>query len=117
MKAILLICTASVAVAQTGILDGYHVSTNKYALYMIAKAGISGKGRKVTWLGDRRWHIDRKVWSSAGVTAGIDLAAEFCRQHFDKDIVKLARDVTEYESKPSRPDAFAQILTGIKINS
>lgn len=116
LKALLLVCTGSLAVAQTGILDGYRVSTNKYALYMIAKAGALGSLKKVKWLENRRWHVDGKVWSSAGVTAGIDLAAEFSRQHFDKEIVQLAKDVTEYKPNPAHPDPFARILDGIKLD-
>ncbi|KAF8883348.1 hypothetical protein CPB84DRAFT_1750691 [Gymnopilus junonius] len=76
---------------------------------MVAKAGALGSLNKVKWLGDRRWHIDRKVWSSAGVTAGIDLAAEFARQHFDKEIVKLAEDVTEYKPNPAHPDPLITV--------
>ncbi|KAF8882911.1 class I glutamine amidotransferase-like protein [Gymnopilus junonius] len=78
LKALLLVCTGSLAVSQTGILDGYHVS--------------------------------------AGITSGLDLAAEFARKHFDKEIVELGRNVAEYESNTSHPDPFAFILDGIKLD-
>ncbi|KAF8883345.1 ThiJ/PfpI [Gymnopilus junonius] len=114
LKELLLVCTASLAIAPTGILDGYHVCSNKTVLRSMALAGRLYK--KVHWIGDRRWHIDGKVWSSAGTTAGIDLAAEFARQHFDKEIVELGKNVAEYRSNPSHPDPFAFILDGIKLD-
>jgi len=114
LKALLLVCTGSLAISQTGILDGYHVCSNKFVLRRLALAGLLYK--KVHWIGDRRWHVDGKVWSSAGITSGLDLAAEFARKHFDKEIVKLGKDVAEYESNPSHPDPFAFLLDGVKLD-
>ncbi|KDR70951.1 hypothetical protein GALMADRAFT_254564 [Galerina marginata CBS 339.88] len=113
LKAILTVCTGSMAIAQAGILDGYHVCSNKWMLRIMAGAG--GLNKKVTWIGDKRWHIDRKVWSAAGVTAGIDLAAEFARQHFAPEIVEVAKDISEYESNPAQPDPFARLLEGVDL--
>ena len=81
---------------------------------MFAEAGILNK--KVKWVGDRRWIVDGKVWSAAGVTAGIDLSAEFAKVHFDPKVVELAKMVSEYESNPAQPDPFAKILEGVKLN-
>ncbi|PPQ72768.1 hypothetical protein CVT26_003152 [Gymnopilus dilepis] len=114
LKAVLLICTASLAVSQTGLLDGYHVCSNKFELRRLALAGQLYN--KVHWIGDRRWHIDGKIWSSAGITAGLDLAAEFARQHFAKELVELGRDIAEYKSNPSHPDPFKDILDGIRLD-
>ena len=81
---------------------------------MCVEQGVLNK--KVKWVGDRRWIVDGKVWSAAGITAGIDLSAEFARVHFDPRVVKLAKLVTEYESNPAQPDPFAKILEGIKLD-
>ena len=101
------------AIAQAGVLDGLHVCSNKIVLKMFAEAGILNK--KVKWVGDRRWIVDGKVWSAAGITAGIDLGAEFAKVHFDPKVVELAKTVSEYESNPAQPDAFAKILEGISL--
>ncbi|KAF8808250.1 ThiJ/PfpI [Phlegmacium glaucopus] len=114
LKALLTVCTGSMAIAQAGILDGLHVCSNKVALKMFAEAGILNK--KVKWVGDGRWIVDGKVWSAAGITAGIDLVAEFARVHFDPEVVELAKLLSEYESNPAQPDPFAKILEGIKLN-
>ncbi|PPQ72769.1 hypothetical protein CVT26_003153 [Gymnopilus dilepis] len=114
LKALLLVCTGSLAIAQSGILDGHHVCSNKWVMSRLAPAGLLNKN--VHWIGDRRWHIDGKVWSAAGLTSGIDLAAEFSRQHFAEEIVKLGREMGEYDAKPAHPDTFAFICEGVKLN-
>jgi transcriptional regulator GlxA family with amidase domain len=112
-KALLTVCTGSMAIAPTGILDGLRVCSNKYALKMAVKAGNLYKN--IEWVGDRRWHVDGKVWSSAGITAGIDLAAEFARVHFDPVVVEYAKIIAEYQPKPAKPDAFDFVLDGIDL--
>ena len=81
---------------------------------MFAEAGALNKN--VKWVGDRRWIVDGKVWSSAGITAGIDLSAEFAKVHFDSEVVELAEMVSEYQPLPAQPDPFAKILEGINLN-
>ena len=114
LKGLLTVCTGSLAIAQAGVLDGLHVCSNKVVLKMFAEAGILNK--KVKWVGDRRWIVDGKVWSAAGITAGIDLVAEFAKVHFDPKIVELAKMVSEYEPNPAQPDPFAKILEGVKLD-
>ncbi|KAF9010791.1 class I glutamine amidotransferase-like protein [Cyathus striatus] len=87
IKLLLLVCTGSLAIARTGILDGLQVCGNKCLLKAMKADGTLRK--EVKWVGDRRWIKDGKVWSAGGVTAGIDLAAEFARVHFDPEVVEL----------------------------
>jgi len=115
VKAILLVCTASLAVSQAGILDGHKVCTNKFVLRdLIETGGLASFSKKVEWVGDRRWIVDGKIWSSAGITAGLDLAAEFAKVHFDEEVVKLALEMSEYSPLPDKPDQFAFLLEGVK---
>jgi transcriptional regulator GlxA family with amidase domain len=72
--------------------------------------------KQVKWVGDRRWIVDGKIWSAAGVTAGIDLAAEFARVHFDPEIVELVKAVNEETPRPDRPDDWAHLLDGVDLN-
>ena len=72
--------------------------------------------RKVKWVGDRRFIVDGKIWSAAGVTAGIDLAAEFVRVKGDAEIARLVQDLCEYSPNPAQPDPFARMLEGVKLD-
>ncbi|KAJ2915263.1 hypothetical protein MD484_g5131, partial [Candolleomyces efflorescens] len=114
LKGLLTVCTGSTLFAQTGLLDGVHVASNKVALKYMAETGRLN--RKVKWVGDRRFVRDGKIWSAAGITSGLDLAAEFARVHFDPEVVDLARNLTEYDSRAAQPDPFAPILDGVVLD-
>ncbi|PPQ91193.1 hypothetical protein CVT25_001208 [Psilocybe cyanescens] len=113
LKGLLMVCTAALMVAQSGILDGRQVCSAKVALKSLSEAGLLDK--KVKWVGDRRWVVDGKLWSAAGITSGIDLAAEFARVYFDPTIVQRANDAAEFEPKPAYPDPFARLLEGVEL--
>ncbi|KAL2143295.1 hypothetical protein VTI28DRAFT_10602 [Corynascus sepedonium] len=72
------ICTGAGIAAQAGVLDGHRATTNKAAW-----KDITAMGPKVKWVSPARWVEDGKVWSSSGVTSGIDLAFEFVKKKYD----------------------------------
>lgn len=115
LKALLTVCSGSLYLAQTGLLDGVQAATNKFTLKLIVETGNFEKFSKVKWVPDARFVVDGKIWSAAGVTSGLDLAAEFVRVHFDEEIVKMAELGTEYQPNPARPDHFAFILQGVDL--
>ncbi|KAJ2917887.1 hypothetical protein MD484_g2507, partial [Candolleomyces efflorescens] len=114
LKGLFTICSGSVAIAQTGVLDGVQAASNKWLLGIMANRGLLNE--KVKWVGDRRFVVDGKAWTGAGVTAGIDLAAEFARVNFPKEVVEFVKDITEYEPNPAQPDPFARLLEGVKLD-
>ncbi|KAH9479868.1 Isonitrile hydratase [Psilocybe cubensis] len=113
LKALLMVCTGSIMVAHSGILDGRQVCSNKFILKEMATAGTLN--RKVKWIGDRRWIVDGKLWSAGGVTCGVDLAAEYGRVHFDKEVGQTAMHISEYKPNPDKPDFFAYITVGVDL--
>lgn len=68
------------------------------------------------WVVDRKWIVDRTIWSAAGITAGLDLGAEFARVHFDPEIVELVKAISEETPRPDIPDVWAKLLDGVKLN-
>ena len=62
------VCTGALALAAAGLLDGYEATTHWASLEELAAHP------EVRVLGDRLHVQDRDRWTSAGVTAGIDLA-------------------------------------------
>ncbi|CAA7265264.1 unnamed protein product [Cyclocybe aegerita] len=59
LKGLLLIFTEGMAIAHTGLLDGYEVCTNKVAIKTVHEKGLIYK--KAQWVGDRRWIRDGKI--------------------------------------------------------
>ncbi|TFK37204.1 hypothetical protein BDQ12DRAFT_724364 [Crucibulum laeve] len=91
LKGLLTVCAGSLAVVPSRVLDGLQVCSNKMILKTLAEVGMLPKNIK--WLGDRRWFVDGKVWSAAGVTAGID-----------SEIVEAVKLISEYDPNPFKPD-------------
>ncbi|EKM75954.1 hypothetical protein AGABI1DRAFT_116048 [Agaricus bisporus var. burnettii JB137-S8] len=114
IRALLTVCTGSICIAPTGLLDGHCVCSNKSVLRRLALAHELRK--EVSWVGDRRWIVDGKLWTGAGITAGLDLAAEFCRRHFDHDIVEFVKSVSEETPRPDVPDVWAKLTEGLGLS-
>lgn len=66
---ILTVCTGSAILAMTGYLDGKHATTNK-SLFSWA----TSHGPKVHWQPSARWVQDGNIFTSSGVSAGMDMA-------------------------------------------
>jgi transcriptional regulator GlxA family with amidase domain len=63
---LLTVCTGAGLAAAAGLLDGRRATTNKGAW-----AWATGQSRGVAWQKQARWVEDGRVWTSAGVTAGV----------------------------------------------
>lgn len=74
---VLSVCTGAVTLARSGVLDGRKATTNKAAWSRVTK-----QGPNVTWVPSARWVVDDvapagKVWSSSGVSSGMDMMYAF----------------------------------------
>ncbi|PPQ74127.1 hypothetical protein CVT24_012839 [Panaeolus cyanescens] len=74
--------------------------------------------KKVKWVGDKRFNVDRggrvPVWSSAGITAGMDLAYAWMEaQGVDRELLEMSKITAEFEAKMDVPDKFESILEGV----
>ena len=104
---VITICTGSHVLAQTGLLNNLDATTNSARFKDVSTANHP-HSRKVKWQANRRWvrtsvpgaptgstsvQLDTtkpqdglrpgiEVWSSAGVTAGVDLLLEFVKVHY-----------------------------------
>lgn len=113
VETILSICTGSLALARAGLLEGKTAMTNKFALAMLAQMGVAPTG--VNWEMKGRWSVDGKIWSSAGITAGMDMTAEWMTTKFDKALVQWSWNVAEFEPRPKDYSKFDSILEGVSL--
>ena len=65
---VMTVCTGSVLLATTGVLDGHRATTNKQDFIQNIPLGP-----KVDWVKKARWVEDGKFFTSSGVSAGIDM--------------------------------------------
>lgn len=69
---VLTVCTGSALLAKTGLLDHRVATSNKRAFDWVIT-----NGEKVQWIKKARWTIDGKFYTSAGVSAGMDMTLGF----------------------------------------
>jgi transcriptional regulator GlxA family with amidase domain len=91
VKYIITICTGSTIVSRTGILDGRKATTNKFSW-----AWAVTQGPKVDWVPTARWVEDGNIWSSSGVSAGIDVAYAFVSRVYGEPVANYLAHTAEY---------------------
>ncbi|BCS28124.1 DJ-1/PfpI family protein [Aspergillus puulaauensis] len=105
LQYLITICTGSTLVARTGILDGKRATTNKASW-----ASVIGNGPNTTWVREARWVVDGNVWSSSGISAGVDATLAFIAQFYGQRNASVISDYMEYEwHQDSSWDPYADI--------
>jgi putative intracellular protease/amidase len=86
------VCTGSLLLAKTGLIDGCQATTNKRVFQL-----VTTYAPKVDWIARARWVEAGKYFTSSGVSAGMDMAlaviAKLCGRETSLQIAKQ----TEYE--------------------
>lgn len=82
------VCNGQQLLAKAGILDGKKATTNKMAFSRVAKYGPN-----VEWVKEARWVRDGKLFTSSGMSAGIDMALGFVKEIHD---AQQAADVAKF---------------------
>ncbi|KAJ2905230.1 hypothetical protein MKZ38_005932 [Zalerion maritima] len=103
-KHLLTICTGAGLVAETGLLDGKRATTNKFGW-----AGMLEMGPNVTWVSPARFVRDEYIWSSSGVTAGLDLIFEFIKVEYSAYKATRISGIIEHDLLPADEDNWADI--------
>ncbi|KAH9881104.1 hypothetical protein J1614_001598 [Plenodomus biglobosus] len=91
-KWVLTVCTGSEVLARTGVLDGRRATTNKRAFN-----DVKAKHPNVKWVAKARWVVDGNIWTSSGISAGIDLAFAWMADVFGEEMASFVADRSEYE--------------------
>lgn len=79
-KYCLTVCTGSALLAKTGLLNGKQATSNR-----VAFDWVTSINDLVIWRKEQRWVTDGKYYTSAGVSAGIDMTLGFVADKFGRD--------------------------------
>jgi transcriptional regulator GlxA family with amidase domain len=100
------VCSGTYLLATAGILDGKSATT-----HWSRTVDFGRKFPKVHLQPDRIFVKDGKLWSSAGITAGIDLALALIAEDLGEHIARqTARQLVVYYRRPGGQSQFSALL-------
>jgi transcriptional regulator GlxA family with amidase domain len=99
-------CTGAFMLAEAGILDGRRVTTH----WAFARE-LQTRFPKVKVDEDRIFIVDGSVWTSAGMTAGIDLALAMVEKDLGTEIARaVAKKMVVYHRRAGGQSQFSMLL-------
>lgn len=102
---ILTVCTGSVLFAKTGYLDNKKATSNKRAFQW-----ATSESPQVNWIKRARWTKDGKIYTSSGVSAGIDMTLAFISDLLGYETAKKQSQEIEYNwNENPQWDPFADL--------
>lgn len=101
---VMAVCTGSVLLGMTGLLDGRKATTNKMDFTETVPLAPN-----VDWVKQARWVKDGKFFTSSGVSAGMDMALAVMADLFGMEMADRIALGCEYEwHKDASRDPFAK---------
>jgi transcriptional regulator GlxA family with amidase domain len=99
-------CTGAFVLAEAGLLDGRHVTTH----WHFAR-DLQARYPELNVEEDRIYIIDGTVWTSAGMTAGIDLALAMVENDHGRETARaVARKLVVYHRRTGGQSQFSAML-------
>lgn len=99
------VCTGAFLLAEAGLLDGKRATTHWRQAHRLQRSYPA-----IEVEADRIFTADRGVWSSAGVTAGIDLALALIEADHGQELAReVARELVVYHRRAGGQSQFAPI--------
>jgi transcriptional regulator GlxA family with amidase domain len=100
------VCSGAFVLAEAGLLDGRRATTHWRRTRQFLKTYPGVKLEP-----DRIFVRDGNIWSSAGITAGIDLALALVAEDFGEEIAqKTARQLVLYHRRSGGQSQFSSLL-------
>lgn len=91
-ETVMTVCTGTMLLARTGLLDGRRATTNKAWF-----GPVAGTRPEVEWVSEARWVEDGKFVTSSGVSAGMDMALAVIARLAGPEAAETLALATEYE--------------------
>jgi transcriptional regulator GlxA family with amidase domain len=99
-------CTGAFILAEAGLLDGRRATTHWYHA-----RELQARYPKVKMEEDRIFVVDGPIWTSAGMTAGIDLALAMVEKDLGADVARaVARKLVVYHRRAGGQSQFSALL-------
>jgi transcriptional regulator GlxA family with amidase domain len=97
------VCTGSFLLARAGLLDGKRATT-----HWIASDALQQQHPRCEVLPDRIFVRDGRIWTSAGVTSGMDLALALVEEDLGRNVARqVARLLVMYLRRPGGQSQFS----------
>jgi transcriptional regulator GlxA family with amidase domain len=97
------VCSGAMLFAWAGILDGQRATTNK-AFW----GPITLGGPKTHWIAKARWMVSGRIWTTSGVTAGIDGMLALISEIWDEETAEQVTATIEHNRvKDANDDPWA----------
>ena len=86
------VCSGSAILAKAGLLDGRRATSNKQFFSL-----ATTQSKNVEWIEQARWAEDGNMFTSSGVSAGIDMALAVIARLYGQERAEQIAAWTEYE--------------------
>jgi len=100
------VCSGALLLAEAGLLDGKRATTHWCRVAQLRREYPSVQVEP-----DRIWVRDGQVWTSAGISAGIDLALALITEDLGAAVAKeVARELVVYAQRPGGQTQHSRLL-------
>ncbi|PCH01098.1 DJ-1 domain, InhA-type [Penicillium occitanis (nom. inval.)] len=91
LRYLLTVCTGSGLAARAGVLDGKRATSNKRAWNEVIALRD-----EPTWVRRARWVAEGNIWSSSGISAGMDMMFAYVEYVWGKEFANVISKRMEY---------------------
>lgn len=100
------ICTGSFVLAEMGLLDGRRATT-----YWVHAGEFRRRYPQVLLESDKIYVVDGKIWTSAGMTAGLDMALAMIESDLGVEVARsVARHIVVHQRRGGAQSQFSVLL-------
>ncbi|KAG6827864.1 hypothetical protein H0H92_010162 [Tricholoma furcatifolium] len=105
LKYLITVCNGASIPARAGVFDGKKATTAK-----VSYLSEIAMRKEVKWVAHARWVVDGNIWTSSGVTAGLDAIFAFIADVYGEEAAEKVSNVMEYERhQDPKWDPFAEL--------
>ena len=109
LQYLISVCNGGALLASSGVLDGKTATTSK-----MEWEKVTALGKKTNWTAKARWVADGNIWTTSGVSAGLDGVVAWMHSLLPKALVDRITEIMEYSPVESADDDPFAAMNGCK---